>query len=108
MLRNTPFHLLLGATLAFAAPSAQAANGYGIGGQSSGHSANSVQVSPNCTQEGGANSTSITCTNGTVRCTTTYTGSTARTVCLNFARQPARDYFNPYLIDDSLAARPGG
>lgn len=97
--------LLLAALLAATTPAAHAAAGYGIGGQSSGHTANSVQVSPNCTQETGANSTSITCTNGTVRCTTTYTGSTARTVCLNFARQPARDPFWD-LIDDSLAARP--
>lgn len=107
---NTLFRpLLLTALLVAAAPAAHAADGYGIGGQSSGYTANSVQVSPNCTQESGANSTSITCTNGTVRCTTTYSGSTARTICLNYARQPARDpYLNPDLIDDSLAYRPGG
>lgn len=108
MQRNRSFHpMMLAMTLSLSAISCQTAagDGYGIGGLSGQFTANIVtQVSPNCTQETGSSSTSITCTNGSIRCTTTYAGSSAQTRCID--TRPLRivdPLASSGLIDDSLA-----
>jgi len=102
--------ILLTLSLSLAAFATNAADGYGIGGfNQSGSFQNNVQVSPNCSQTHGSGTTSITCTSGLVRCTTTYTGNSASTNCVRInVGSTHHGAYTPVQIpdfDEGLSAR---